>query len=114
MAFKDIGDLLGDPSWRPLADIYRHSKGWLIKLELAGVRREDIGVQIAGSQVRIIGHRRDFLVREGCTQYSMELSYNRLERLIQLPCDLDRARLELELRDGILLVRVFAEEDCHE
>lgn len=99
-----------DPCWRPAADIYRYGSGWLIKLELAGVRREDVKVEAQGSLIRITGRRRDFLVQEGLSQYSMELSYNRFERLIELPCGLDRAVVELELRDGLLLVRVHAQE----
>jgi len=34
--------------WRPAADIYRTRTGWILKFDLAGVRPEDILVQILG------------------------------------------------------------------
>lgn len=74
------------------------------------MRLEDVSVQLAGSRLSISGQRRDLVIQEGCTQYSMELSYNRFERMIELPGNLDRARLELELRNGILLVRIDTED----
>jgi HSP20 family molecular chaperone IbpA len=36
----------------------------------------------------------------------MEIAYNRFERAIELPGDLSQAQLDLEFRDGILMVRV--------
>lgn len=35
-----------DSNWYPRADIYRSNEGWLVKLELAGVRQEDIEVTL--------------------------------------------------------------------
>jgi HSP20 family molecular chaperone IbpA len=40
----------------------------------------------------------------------MEISYNRFERTIHLPCDVEAARFSLEMRDGILLVRIVEGE----
>jgi HSP20 family molecular chaperone IbpA len=39
----------------------------------------------------------------------MEISYNQFERIIEMPCDMERARMSLETRDGILLVRMKTE-----
>jgi HSP20 family protein len=111
MPLSQISDFPGRPFWQPAADVYRQLSGWLIKVELAGVRLEDVSVHVSGSRVSISGRRRDFLVREGCTQYSMELSYNRFERLIDLPSNLDRAQVALELREGILIVRIDMENE---
>jgi len=36
----------------------------------------------------------------------MEIAYNRFERTIELPCDLAHARITVECRDGMLLLRV--------
>ncbi|MEK7405019.1 MAG: Hsp20/alpha crystallin family protein [Acidobacteriota bacterium] len=94
--------------WRPPVDVYRTPCGWLLKLELAGVRMEDISVQLQGNRLTVSGIRRDWALEEGCSHYMMEISYNRFERTIELPCDLAQTRLELEYREGILLIRVTA------
>jgi HSP20 family molecular chaperone IbpA len=36
----------------------------------------------------------------------MEIAYNRFERTIELPCDVESARWTMDYRDGILLVRL--------
>lgn len=90
-------------------DVYRTRSGWLLKFELPGVRAEDVDVQTLGSSLLVRGMRRDYVVEDICSVYSMEITYNRFERAIELPCNLDQARLTLEFRDGNLLVRVSLE-----
>ena len=95
--------------WQPAADVCRTRTGWLLKFELAGVKPEDMAVETAGSRIKVSGVRRDWVVEEAESYHSMEISYNRFERALELPCCLDGARLEMECRDGILLVRVTPE-----
>jgi len=101
--------LLAEPSWRPSVDIYRSRNGWLVKFELAGVTLRDVRVEIDGSRLTVSGYRRDCALGEGCTPYSMEISYNRFERLIELPVAVGAEPPQLECRDGILLIRIEAE-----
>ena len=93
-------------TWQPAADIYRTPSGWLLKFELAGVTRDDVAIEIRGSRITVAGVRRDWVMEECCAHYSMEIAYNRFERAVELPCDLAHARLDIEFRDGILMVRV--------
>ena len=95
--------------WEPSADIYRTRDGWLLKFDLAGVRLEDVTVSVRGRRVSVSGVRRDSIVEEGCSYYSMEISYNRFERFIDMPADLGNARVTLQARDGLLLVRMVTE-----
>ena len=99
----------GEVEWRPRADAYRTSRGWVLKFDLAGVRPEDVTVRVEGCRITVAGTRRDCLVEEGGFHYLMEISYNRFERTIELPCDLDNPEVDLEFREGILLVRVKTE-----
>jgi HSP20 family protein len=93
-------------AWRPAVDIYRTPEGWAVKLELAGVRREDVNVIASGSELFISGVRRDRFVEEGWSHYSMEIAYSHFERVVELPCVLDSASISIESHDGLLLVRV--------
>jgi HSP20 family protein len=93
-------------AWHPALDIYQARDGWLLKADLAGVRREDILVVVEGQRVTIRGMRRDWCLEEGCCHYRMEIAYSRFERTVELPEDLSRAEVTSEYRDGMLLVRV--------
>jgi HSP20 family protein len=96
--------------WCPSADIYRTRTGWLLKFDLAGVRLEDVDVEIEGCRVTVRGLRRDWLLEEGYSHYSMEIAYNRFERTIELPCKLAHPRLHLDYEHGILIIRLDTEE----
>ncbi len=93
--------------WQPSADIYRTRDGWLLKLDLAGVRSEDVTVSIQGRRVSVSGVRRDSFLEEGSSYYSMEISYSRFERSFEMPADLEAARVTIAARDGLLLVRMI-------
>ena len=93
-------------AWQPQVDIYRSRDGWVVKLELAGVRPQDISITTHGSQLRVEGVRHDGLVEAGWSHYAMEIAYNRFERTIDLPCDLAHARITVGYRDGMLLLHV--------
>lgn len=92
--------------WQPAVDIYRTTWGWIVKLDLAGVRMEDVHVQVSKQAVTVAGVRRDFLQEDGCSQYLMEITYSRFERKIELPEDLSKAQIRMDYRDGILYVRI--------
>jgi len=96
-------------TWQPAADIYRTKSGWLLKFELAGVTIDDVNVEVHGSRLSVRGVRRDLMVDEYCSYYSLEIAYSRFERTVELPCNLEEARLDFEFRNGILLVRVGIE-----
>ncbi len=98
--------------WQPQVDIYRAREGWIIKMDLAGVQPQDVSVTVRGSRLRVSGVRHDRIVEEGWRHYAMEIAYNHFERTFELPCDLERARIIVEGREGMLLLRVTAKEEA--
>jgi HSP20 family protein len=116
MSRDPIADLLfeessssGSSLWRPSADVYGTAEGWLVKLDLAGVRPEDVTVTLSGSSLTVSGCRRDWLVQRGWDHLQMEIAYNCFERRLHLPCEAGSCRVSTEFRDGFLLVRVEPE-----
>jgi HSP20 family protein len=95
--------------WCPAADVYRTRQGWLVKFDLAGVRPEDIDLEVQGRRMRVRGRRRDCTFEEGCRYYQMEIAYSSFERVLELPCDLQRADITTDYRDGMLLVHINPE-----
>ena len=97
---------VNEACWRPSVDIYRAGAAWLVKLDLAGVRPEDIEVELDGRRLTVRGVRRDWTILEGQQAYSMEISYNRFERQIELPLNVETSRFASEYRDGMFLVSI--------
>src|ERR1700732_3036740 len=101
--FLPAAGTLQEVLWRPAVDVYRTPKGdWLVKFELTGVRPEDISLTARGRRLTIRGVRRDCTVEEEARCYVMEINYGRFERGIELPCDLERADIATDFRDGML------------
>jgi HSP20 family protein len=98
-----------EAAWQPSADVYRTRDGWLVKLDLAGVRPGDVEVSAGGGRLTVRGVRHDCCVHEGCCHYQMEISYSRFERSLTLPADLERAQIDAEHRDGMLLIHIHQE-----
>lgn len=103
---------LDDP-WCPNTDVYRTADGWLVKFELAGVRPDEIDLKVLGSRMTLKGQRRDHVLEDAArggeprlVHHRMEIAYSRFERAVELPCDLKRADITTEYRDGLLLVRI--------
>lgn len=95
--------------WLPPADLYKTPNGWLLKVEMAGVAPETISVRVSGRWITVQGQRRDTLISEGHTCYSMEIVYCTFKRTFELPSDLDRAHVSSEYDLGMLLLTIIPE-----
>ena len=80
----------------------------MIKLDLAGVRLEDVRVSMQGNTLTVEGIRRDDCIGEDCTYYLLEISYSRFRRSISLPEEVERFDVQTEYRNGMLLIRLGA------
>lgn len=68
---------------------------------------EDVQVHVSRHSVTVSGVRRDWMCDEGgCRHYSMEITYSRFQRTIELPDDIESARMSVDYRDGILTLRI--------
>jgi HSP20 family protein len=93
--------------WRPAVDVCRVPYGWLIKAELPGVASDEVQVSLRGNSVLLSGVRRDTPVEEGASHYTMEISYCRFERRIDLPGRVEDAELRTSSVDGLLVLRLL-------
>jgi HSP20 family protein len=98
-----------EAAWQPSADIYQTRQGWLVKFDLAGVKPADVQLSVKDSHLILRGLRRDWCVEEGCSCYHMEIAYSHFERSLTLPCELGKAHITAEHREGMLLVHIQTE-----
>jgi HSP20 family protein len=99
----------GDAVWQPLADIYKIREGWLVKVDLAGIRLEDVEITAKQNCLTIQGIRRDILQEESANFVSLEISYNKFKKMIELPVELEKAQIKVDYKDGMLFIRIEKE-----
>jgi len=97
--------------WCPAADVYRTKEGWIVKVDLAGVKPADVDVIIDGDLLRISGSRRDGTCGEGVSHYQLEITYSRFEKMIRFPRSIEHASVERDYRDGLLILRLREEQE---
>jgi HSP20 family protein len=97
--------------WCPAADVYRSRDGWIVKVDLAGVKPSDVEVILDGDLLRISGSRRDGTCGEGISHYQLEITYSRFEKMIRFPRSIDHASIERDYHDGLLILRLREEQE---
>ena len=73
-------------------------------LELPGLKREDISVQLEEGQLTISGERKVETVSEGTEIHRQERSYGKFARVLTLPTAVADGQVKAAYKDGILTV----------
>ncbi|MCX7982741.1 MAG: Hsp20/alpha crystallin family protein [Syntrophales bacterium] len=97
---------VGEHVWRPNTDVYETSEDILVIVDLAGVKIEDIHLEVGRRTVKIYGKREQKVLR-GTTKYRLaEIAYGYFERQIALPVAVDEEKVAAIYRDGFLEIRM--------
>ena len=99
----------GDTFWAPNTDVYLTDAGLVIKVELAGMRKEDLELTVEGNRLRISGQRPDGCRAAKCRFLVMEISYGAFEAIIELPPGYDLGRAKAIYQNGFLRIDVPAQ-----
>ena len=84
-------------------DVIEDEKGYRVKAEIPGVKKEDIKVSIEGNQVSISAEmKKETELRKGETVIRSERYYGNQYRGFTLPVDVDPAKSEAKYGDGVL------------
>jgi HSP20 family protein len=83
-------------------DVAEDDKAFHVKVELPGVKKEDISIEVEGNQVSIAAEtKREVEEKKGETLHS-ERYFGRQSRTFLLGNDIDRKSVEAKLADGVL------------
>ena len=97
--------LTADPlSWSPLADLSETEDAYLVEVEVPGVSREDISIDLSGTELVITGERKE-REREGWFRHRTR-SVGRFHYAVTLPRDIDPDGVDATLSQGVLTVRI--------
>jgi len=93
-------------SWVPNTDVYLTDGGMVIKVELAGMRREDLELVVEGNRLRISGHRPDGCRPSTCNFLVMEINYGPFETILEVPDGYDLSAAKAAYQNGFLRIDV--------
>ena len=101
-------DASSESNWVPNTDVYVTEGTLVIKVELAGMRREDLDLTVEGNRLMISGQRPDGCRAPKCKFLVMEINYGFFESVIELPPGYDLAQAKATYLNGFLRVEVPA------
>jgi HSP20 family molecular chaperone IbpA len=90
--------------WRPLTDVYETESAVVVKVEIAGISRDDLTVSLSGRKLTIRGVRHDSAAKLGYQQ--MEIQYGYFETEVLVPRPIDEEHIEATYHEGFLSVRL--------
>lgn len=91
--------------WHPPTDAYETEQEFVVRMDLAGVRRDDLKIHVVEGHLLIQGIRRDVVPPGKKHFYKMEITMGPFERRVPLPRSADISSVQATYRDGILEIR---------
>ena len=91
-------------AWTPFADVEETEDAWIIEVELPGVDRKDVNVEMRNSELVIVGDIKE-KEREGVLRRRARRT-GHFEYHVTLPGEPNEENIDAKLHDGILTVRV--------
>jgi HSP20 family protein len=93
------------PGWMPAVDLAEYSDRYVLSMELPGLRRDDVTIEVQGHTLRVHGQRRS---HPACPDryLQFERGYGAFARAFQFTVPVDPDRVSADLSDGVLTVVV--------
>ena len=92
--------------WVPNTDVYSTDNGLVVKVELAGMRSDNLEITIEGNRLRISGNRPDGCRAPKCSFLVMEINYGPFETALELPPGYDLSQAKAAYLNGFLRIDV--------
>lgn len=93
-------------AWVPAADVYVKGRDLLIRLALAGVKREGVELTLHDNVLTVSGERKMDLDDDEVGFYVHELFYGAFRRSMTLPSGIDEGRISAEFYNGLMEITV--------
>ena len=94
------------PTWQPLTDIYETKNSFLVEMELAGVDKEDVAINLEEDKLYVRGRRRQPTREPITAHHQMEINYGCFERVLLLRGAISRGDISASFEDGFLRITI--------
>lgn len=92
--------------WAPSVDIAESDKEYTVKADLAGVKKEDVKIDVQNGVLTISGQRKFEKEEKDQKHHRVERAYGSFTRSFTLPEDVLEDKISAESKDGVLQVHL--------
>ncbi|HOD12816.1 MAG TPA: Hsp20/alpha crystallin family protein [Candidatus Omnitrophota bacterium] len=90
--------------WYPSMDVSEDERSLYVRVDLPGLKREDIHLSMENDTLIIKGERKIEEEKKGKNHHIVERGYGSFQRSIQLGVGVDEAKISAKYKDGVLEV----------
>jgi len=90
----------------PLADIREKGNYIIVTLEIPGVKKENIELNVTEDEISVKVEKKDSVTEKGKGFYRAERSYKGFYRSLRLPCKVNTEKATANYSDGLLTVKL--------
>ena len=106
------GSLEADVVWYPATDVYETEDTFVVRMDVSGVRRDQIQIVVRDNLLEVRGVRGDAASKGRRTFHKMEIAMGPFARSIQVPVWFSRSGAAATYTDGVLEIRLKARSDA--
>ncbi len=99
-------DVFLDESFSPPTDIYTEGGNLVIKMSVAGVKPEDIEVQVSNNRIAVRGKTEEEKEVKKKNYYKKERREGSFYRSLTLPEEVEKDKAGAEFKDGVLTITI--------
>ena len=107
----DSGDDAEEAGWRPAVDIFETDTAVVLEVELPGVNKEDVSVEVKENILTIKGERKVENEDRTDTFYRRERAYGLFRRAFNLHYVVKPEKIKARFNDGVLRIEVPKPEE---
>jgi HSP20 family protein len=96
----------------PALDLHENKDSFVVKVELPGVKKEDVAISLENGVLAISGERKQDPQLDSATVCRCERALGRFERKVGLPAKVDADKIHAAYADGILTVTLPKAEEA--
>jgi HSP20 family protein len=97
---------MGAVEYIPAIDMYEKDNKYMVKVELPGLKEEDVDVSVVGDRLTIKGEKKTESEVKEEDYYRSERTYGSFFRSLDLPADADCEKIEANYENGVLEVAI--------
>ena len=98
--------------WTPALDVFEDKDNLFVKVELPGMKKEQIDISLHDGSLSISGERKGESKHEEAEVYRAERFYGRFQRTVTLPTAVAADKVKAQYKDGILTITLPKTEEA--
>jgi HSP20 family protein len=90
--------------FKAACDLSETADGFQVRMDVPGIKPDDITVQVTGDAVQISGERKEEKEEKGKTYHRLERRSGKFSETLRLPSSVNEEKVQAEFHDGVLTV----------